>query len=35
MKVADTDTGKELKAQIEDLELLLKAYRSGAIAEAE
>ena len=35
MKVADTDTGKELKAQIEDLERLLKAYRSGAIAEAE
>ena len=33
MKVADTDTGKKLKAQIEDLEKLLEAYRSGVLAE--
>ena len=31
--VADTDTGAELKAQISDLEKLLKAYRLGLIAE--
>ena len=31
--VGDTDTGKELKEQIKDLELLLEAYRSGRIAE--
>lgn len=31
--VGDTDTGRELKEQIRDLELLLKAYRSGWIAE--
>ena len=31
--VGDTDVGKELKERIEDLELLLKAYRSGAIKE--
>lgn len=31
--VGDTDTGRELKEQIEDLELLLEAYRSGRIAE--
>ncbi len=28
-RVADTDRGKELKEQIEDLESLLKAYRNG------
>ncbi|MDL2249386.1 fructose-1,6-bisphosphatase [Lachnospiraceae bacterium OttesenSCG-928-J05] len=32
-QVGDTDIGKELRAQIEDLELLLSAYRSGEIAE--
>lgn len=31
--VGDTDTGKELKEQIKDLEILLEAYRSGRIAE--
>lgn len=32
-KVGDTDTGRELKEQIEDLEILMEAYRSGRIAE--
>ena len=32
--VADTDIGKVLKQRIEDLELLLKAYRNGKIREA-
>ena len=32
-KVADTDTGKEIRARIDDLEALLKAYRSGLITE--
>lgn len=31
--VGDTDTGKELKEQIADLELLLTAYRNGRITE--
>ena len=31
--VGDTDIGKDLKEQIEDLECLLEAYRSGKIAE--
>ena len=31
--VEDTDTGKELKEQMADLERLLEAYRSGKIAE--
>lgn len=31
--VGDTDVGKDLKEQIEDLEALLAAYRSGRIAE--
>ena len=31
--VGDTDVGKDLKEQIEDLECLLEAYRSGKIAE--
>lgn len=33
MKVADTDIGKDLKLQIEDLERLLDAYRKGVIKE--
>ena len=32
-KVGDTDVGKELKDQIKDLKLLLKAYRKGLINE--
>jgi len=32
-KVADTDTGKAIQARIDDLEELLKAYRSGLITE--
>ncbi|MFT8340737.1 MAG: fructose-1,6-bisphosphatase [Clostridium beijerinckii] len=32
-KVEDTDIGKELKNQIKDLKLLLKAYRKGLINE--
>ena len=32
--VADTDTGTELKEQIEDLKRLLEAYRTGLIAES-
>ncbi|MEG0108122.1 MAG: fructose-1,6-bisphosphatase [Lachnospiraceae bacterium] len=32
-QVGDTDTGKELKERIIDLEALLKAYRSGVIVE--
>ena len=32
-KVADTDTGAELKARVADLEALLKAYRSGLLKE--
>lgn len=31
--VADTDIGKELKEDIEDLEMLLEAYRDGRITE--
>lgn len=31
--VRDTDNGKELEKTIQDLEMLLKAYRSGQIAE--
>ena len=31
--VADTDTGAQLKSQIADLEELVEAYRTGAIAE--
>lgn len=33
MKVADTDEGRELQTRVEDLLLLLEAYRSGAIRE--
>jgi fructose-1,6-bisphosphatase-3 len=32
-RVADTDIGKKLKEEIEDLEALLKAYREGIIEE--
>ena len=32
-RVGDTDTGKELREKIKDLERLLEAYYSGAIAE--
>ena len=31
--VGDTDIGQELKEQIEDLKMLLQAYRSGEITE--
>lgn len=31
--VGDTDTGKDLKEQVADLEQLLAAYRSGEIIE--
>ncbi len=34
MKVSETDEGRELRRQVEDLMMLLKAFRSGAIAEA-
>jgi len=34
VKVAETDEGRELQAQVEDLLMLLEAYRSGAVAEA-
>ena len=34
-KVGDTDVGKELKNQIKDLKLLLRAYRKGLINEAQ
>ena len=33
MKVAETDEGRALQAQVDDLMLLLEAYRSGAVAE--
>jgi fructose-1,6-bisphosphatase-3 len=32
-RVEDTDDGKKLKERIQDLELLLEAYRSGKITE--
>jgi fructose-1,6-bisphosphatase-3 len=32
-RVADTDIGKRLKEEIQDLEALLKAYREGIIKE--
>lgn len=34
-RVADTDKGKELQKEIDELKLLLKAYRDGAIKERE
>ncbi|MDE6591265.1 MAG: fructose-1,6-bisphosphatase [Oscillospiraceae bacterium] len=33
MKVADTDEGKQIRAQIDDLRCLLDAYRAGAVLE--
>ena len=33
MTVADTDTGKEMKEAVKDLEELLTAYRTGLIVE--
>ena len=35
MKVADTDEGRELQRRVDDLLLLLQAYRSGAIREGQ
>ena len=34
MKVAETDEGKELQARVDELMLLLNAYRTGAVTEA-
>jgi len=34
IRIADTDTGEEIRREIENLKALLKAYRSGAIKEA-
>ena len=33
VKVAQTDQGRELQARVDELKLLLEAYRSGAVAE--
>ena len=33
IKIADTDDGHEIAARIEDLQLLLEAYRAGAVAQ--
>ena len=33
MKVAETDEGRELQSRVEDLLMLLEAYRSGAVTE--
>ena len=33
-RIKDTDKGKELKMQIEDLEKLLEAYKNGSISES-
>ena len=33
MKIAETDTGRQLQEQIDDLMALLMAYRSGEIVE--
>jgi fructose-1,6-bisphosphatase len=33
MKVSETDKGKELQARVDDLTMLLEAYRSGAVRE--
>ena len=35
LRVADTDKGKEIQAQIDDLQQLLYAYRHGFIKESE
>lgn len=32
--VADTDVGKEIQEEIDDLKLLLKAYREGKIKQS-
>ena len=34
MKVADTDEGRQLQARVDDLMLLLNAYRTGTVTEA-
>jgi len=34
IRIADTDTGEEIRKEIKDLKNLLKAYRSGVIKEA-
>jgi fructose-1,6-bisphosphatase-3 len=34
IRIADTDTGDNIRREIDDLKALLKAYRSGAIKEA-
>jgi len=33
MKVSETDEGKELQARVDELIMLLEAYRSGAVRE--
>ena len=33
MKIAETDAGRQIQAQINDLMRLLEAYRSGAVLE--
>ena len=33
VKIADTDIGVELQAQVDDLKALLKAYRMGEVKE--
>ena len=33
MKVSMTDQGRELTARVEDLTMLLEAYRTGAVTE--
>ncbi len=33
-RVADTDIGKEIQEEIDDLKLLLSAYREGKIKES-
>ena len=32
-KISETDIGRELQARIDDLRLLLEAFRDGAVAE--
>ena len=34
MKVSETDEGRELQSQVDDLLMLLEAYRTGAVTEA-
>ena len=33
MRVSETDEGKELQAKVDELTMLLEAYRSGAVRE--